>query len=174
MPNAKEDLQQLKGIGRVLVKRLQDAGLDSFVKIAQASEDDLKKVKGINPNQIGSILEQAQQLSETSQAGHQAPIEALQLRLTEVKQKVQTLAETTRGRFQEELDGKWGKKLHSDLVRIEDALALLGEAGKKGAKRTGKALVKAQKRVDGLEDATLKKVRKGIKRARKAVLKALR
>ena len=174
MTDTKENLQQLKGIGRVLVKRLQEAGLDSFAKIAQAGEEELLKINGINPHKISSILEQATLLSEAAHAGHQARFEALQLRLSEVKEKVQTLAETTRERFQEELAGKWGKKLSSDLVRIEDALGLICDCGKKGAKRAGKALVKAQKRVDGLEDASLKKVRKGLKRARKAVLKALK
>jgi hypothetical protein len=173
MVNVKEDLLQLKGIGRVLVKRLQEAGLDSFAKVAQAGEAELLKINGINPHKVSSIVEQAKLLSEAAHAGHQARIETLQLRLTEVKEKVQALAETTRERFQQELAGKWGKKLSSDLVRIEDALGLVVDGGKKSAKRAGKALDKAQKRVDGLEGASLKKVHKGFKKARKAVLSAL-
>jgi ElaB/YqjD/DUF883 family membrane-anchored ribosome-binding protein len=84
------------------------------------------------------------------------------------------VAESVRQRFQEEMDGKSGKKLSSDLVRMEDTLELLSDGGKKSTKRARKALGKAQKRVTGLEDANLKKVGKGIKKARKAVAKALK
>jgi len=171
------ELQQLKGVGRILGKRLYDAGFDSFAKIAQAGEEGLKKVRGVNPRYISSILEQAQQLSEaahTGHTGHPARVEALQQRLSEVKEKVETLAETTRKRFQEEMSGKVGKKLTSDLVRIEAALERMHDGGKNCSKRAGKALAKAQERVAGLEDVSLKKVRKGLKRARKAVLKALK
>ncbi|HEY5512548.1 MAG TPA: helix-hairpin-helix domain-containing protein [Geomonas sp.] len=168
------DLEQLKGVGKVLAKRLYDAGFDSFAKIAQAGEEGLKKVRGVNPRYLGSILEQARQLSETAHTGRQARVEVLKQRLTEVKEQVQVLTETTRQRFQEELSGKSGKKLTSDLVRIEDALEQMNVGGKKKSKRAGKALIKAQKRVAGLEDASLKKVHKGLKRARKTMLRALR
>jgi hypothetical protein len=170
-----DDLRQLKGIGKILVQRLQDAGLDSFAKIAEAGEEKLKEVSGINPRNIASILEQAKQLAETSPSENAAGIETLQLRLGEVKQKIQTLAETARERFQEELAGKWGKKLSADLVRIEDALERINFEGKKGSRRAGKALGKVDKRVSGLAgDASLKKVRKTLKRARKAVKKAVK
>lgn len=169
-----DDLRQLKGIGTILVKRLQDAGLESFAKIAQAGEPELKKISGINPRNIANILEQAKQLAETS---HSEPvhIETLHLRLGEVKQKIQTLAETARERFPEELAGKCGKKLSADLVRIEDILDRLNFEGKKGSRRASKALGKVDKRVSGLaEDASLKKVRKTLKRARKTVQKAVK
>ena len=168
-----EDLMQLKGVGRVLGKRLFDAGFDSFAKIGQASEEDLKKVRGIAPRNVASILAQASELSKLDHSDKQAREEALQQRLSEVKVQLQSLAGTTRVRFQDQLAGKAGKKLSTDLVRIEDALERVHDGGKKGAKRAGKALAKAQKRVEGLEVASLKKVRKGLKKARKAVLKAL-
>jgi len=165
--------QQLKGVGRILAKRLFDAGYDSFAKIAQAGEEGLKKVRGIPPRSVGSLLAQAKELAAVAHADGQSREEALQQRLCEVKGLLQSLAVTTRQRFQDELAGKSGKKLAADLVRIEDALERVHDGGKKGAKRAGKALAKAQKRVAGLEEASLKKVRKGLKRARKAVLKAL-
>jgi DNA-binding transcriptional MerR regulator len=166
------DLQQLKGVGRVLGKRLYDAGFNSFAKIAQAGEEGLKKVRGVSPRAISSILEQAKQLSEAPQLGGAERDEAVQKQLSEVREKIQTLAQAVRERFQEELAGKCGRKLTSDLVRIENALEQMDDGGRK-RKRAGKALIKAEKRVAGLEDASLKKVRKGLKRARKAVLKAL-
>ena len=175
MEQAAEDLRKLKGIGNMLVKRLQEAGLDSFAKVALAGEEDLKKIKGLNPNNISSIKTQAQQLAQSDQSETVTGIEGLEKRLGEVKLKVQTLAETTRERFQEELAGKWGKKLSCDLGRIEETLNLLNLDGKRGSKRAGKALSKVYKRVAGLkEDASLKKVHKTLKRARKAVEKAVK
>jgi hypothetical protein len=169
------ELQQLKGIGRILAKRMQNAGLDSFAKIAQAGEDELKKIGGIKPHNISSIQEQAKQFAEASHSEKLARVEALQQRLTEVKEQVQTLAEGTRQRFQEVMGGKCGKKLSADLVRIEDTLQGIDFKSKKGARRASKALDKVTKRVTGLaEDASLKKVRKTIKRARKAALKAVK
>lgn len=173
MVQTAEELQQLKGVGRILAKRLYDAGFDSFAKIAQAGEEGLLKVRGVTPRYLGTILEQAKQLAEAAHHDRPARAEAIQQRLSEVKEQLQTLAESARQRFQQDLAGKAGKKLTSDLVRIEDALERLGDGGKKSYKRAGKALIKAEKRVTGLEDCSLKKVRKGLKRARKAVLKAL-
>jgi hypothetical protein len=167
------DLLQLKGVGRILGKRLFDAGFDSFAKIAQAGEEGLKKVRGISPRYLGIIVEQAKQLSQTAHHDQPARAEARHQRLSEVKEQVQSLAESTRERFQQELTGKAGRKLTSDLIRIEDALELLSDGGKKKSKRADKALTKVQKRVEGLEDVSLKKVRKALKRARKAVVKAL-
>ena len=173
MTQTAQDFQQLKGVGRILAKRLFDAGFDSFAKLAHADKDALAKVRGLPPRSIASILAQARELSKASNADRQARAEALTKRLSEVKEQVQTLAQATRQRFEQELAGKSGKKLTCDLVRIEDALERLSDGGKKGSKRAGKALVKAEKRVAGLEQASLKKVHKGLKRARKAVLKAL-
>jgi excinuclease UvrABC nuclease subunit len=168
------DLKQLKGVGEILAKRLYDAGFDSFAKIAQAGEEGLKQVRGISPRAIGSILAQAKQFSESTQPGHAGRTEAVKKQLSEVQEKVHTLAQVTRERFTEALAGKSGKKLTSDLVRIEDVLVKMVDGSKKRSKRAGKALIKAEKRIAGLENASLKKVHKGLKRARKAMLKALK
>lgn len=167
------DLQQLKGVGRILAKRLYDAGFDSFAKIGQAGEAGLKKVRGVSPRYLISIVEQARQLSESAHPGHVSAAEALQQRLSGVKGKLRTVAGDARERLGDKLEGKSGKQLSSDLIRIEDALQRMSEVGKKGAKRAGKALAKTEKRVAKLEGASLKKLHKGLKKARKAVLKVL-
>jgi hypothetical protein len=175
MEQTAADLRQLKGIGTILVKRLQEAGLDSFAKIAEAGEEELTKINGINPLKIHSIQEQAKQLAAAEHPEKPAAAEALRQRLSEVKELVHTLAESTRERFQQKLDGKCGKKLVCDLTRVEETLERVNFEGKKGTRRAGKALKKVQKRVAGLAaDAGIKKVRKALKRARKAVLKAVR
>jgi len=170
------DLQQLKGVGRVLGKRLQEMGLDSFEKIAAMGEDELIKVSGINPRNVKSILGQARELAEAEPSAREERVKALKQLLSEVREKVQTLAEGARERFQEELSGKAGKKLSSDLGKVLNVLEKMDQSrksGKRCSRRAGKALNKAEKRVAGLEEASLKKVRKGLKKARKAVLKVL-
>ncbi|HJV64995.1 MAG TPA: helix-hairpin-helix domain-containing protein [Geomonas sp.] len=173
MVHTAEDLQQLKGVGRILAKRLYDAGFDSFQKIADAGEEGLQRVRGISPRSIASILEQARQLAEAQHPDHPEREEALKRLVAEVREKIESLAKNARDRFQQKLEGKTGKKMTSDLVRIEDALQQMGAGGKKRAKRTSKALTKAGKRVAGLEEASLKKIRKSLKRARKAVARAV-
>jgi predicted RecB family nuclease len=175
MEQAATDLLQLKGIGRVLVKRLQDAGLDSLTKIAQSGEEELTKISGINHLKISSIVDQAKLLAEVEPAAEPGAADALQQRLAEVQEQVRTLAEASLERFQQELEGKPGKKLVSDLARLERTLGLISFEGKKKSRRSGKALKRVQKRMAGLAaDAGLKKVRKTLKRARKAVLKAVK
>ena len=167
------DLQQLKGVGRVLSKRLQEMGLDSLEKIAQAGEEVLKKISGINPRMVTSILQQAKALSEAPSAAAEERAEAMKNHLAELKGKVQGLIDVTWQRFPDELTGKHGRKISKDLVRIVAGLEKIGECGKKRCKRAGKALIKAEKRVEGLQEASLRKVHKGLKKARKAVLKVL-
>lgn len=174
MVQSTTDLKRLKGVGMVLGKRLQDAGFDSFAKIAEAGEEGLKKVQGVSPRAISSIVEQSRQLAGVARLQETEPADAMQQRVAEVRDKVETLAEKTRDRFAQEMSERCGRKLSSDLNRIEMALLQMHDFGKKRLKRADKALIKAEKRITGLEDASLKKVRKGFKRAKKAVLKALR
>jgi hypothetical protein len=173
MPQSTADLQQLKGIGAARAKRLSDAGLDTFAKIAQAGEKALKGLPGMNPNAAASILEQARQLAHLQAPGSPSREERMKQHLMEVRQQVEAVAQATKERFQQDLAGKRGKKLSADLIRMEDALMRMDGKGKKRRKRAEKALTVAEKRISGLNDVSLKKVRKGLKRARKAVLKAL-
>ncbi|MBU5613777.1 helix-hairpin-helix domain-containing protein [Geomonas azotofigens] len=173
MVQSAADFRRLKGVGAILGKRLYDAGYDSFAKIAQAGEEGLKKVRGVNRRHIGSILEQARELAGLEQDQRQAPAQLMQQRVVGMREKVEILAQTTRDRFTGEISEKCGRKLGADLERIENALSQMHDFGNKRSKRFVKILTKAEKKVTGLEEASLKKVRKGFKKARKAILKAL-
>lgn len=173
MVNSVADLQQLKGVGAATAKLLQDAGYDSFASIAEAGEDGLKKVRGLHPRGIRSIVEQARNLSAEEQLESPQQQETIDEQLGEVREKIQSLAESARERFQQRLTGKKGKRLSSDLLRIEDTLEQMTGGGKKRRNRAGKALRKAQKRLAGLENASLKKIRKSVKRARKVMQRAV-
>lgn len=172
MAKSAADLQQLKGVGAVLAKRIFDAGFDTFDKLAQAGEEGLKKIPGIPSRAIASIVEQARQRADVKPEASPERKEAIKRHLLEVRQRVEALAQSARERFQQKLAGKQGKKLSSDLIRMEDALTQMDSGGKKQSKRAEKALTKAEKRIAGLDEAGLKKVHKGLKKARKAVLRA--
>lgn len=173
MAKATTDLQQLKGIGRVLAQRLKDAGIESYDGIVESGAEGLKKIRGIKPHAISSILVQAEELSHGKKTPKAERIEAIKGRISGLREKVHYFAEETRVRFHEDLEGKCGKKLAGDLERVLQALDRMNDAKLKRLKGAGRGLDKAQKRMDGLEGAGIKKVRKGLKKARKTLLKAL-
>ena len=45
--NPMQELQQIRGIGKVLAQRLIDAGNDSCAKVAALGEEGLKQFKGL-------------------------------------------------------------------------------------------------------------------------------
>lgn len=164
-----KELQQIRGIGEVLSVRLIESGHDSFKKIVKLGDGGLRKVKGINPLSIPGILEQARQLNASDPRDREKRVAALQESLLGLRQSVQELTANARDRFSEKLSGKTGRRLTESLVRFIEALeAVEGRADKK-VKRTGKVLHKAGEHLEGLADAGLKDLRKGLKRARKAL-----
>lgn len=167
------NLQQIKGIGKVLGRRLHEAGLDSFKKIAETGEEGLAKIRGITHRNLNPILEQAKEFASAAPEAGRERLEAMKLHLSDVKEKVHVVADAARERFQEGVSDKSGKKISCQLVRLTEALEKLEECGKKRCKRAAKALVKVENRMEGLEEASVKKMKKGLKKARKAVAKAL-
>jgi len=175
MPQSASDLQQLKGVGNILVQRFKEAGFDSFAKVAQASGEELGRIKGLNARNIPSIQEQARLLEQAEPEDGQKGLELILERRAEVLGRVQALAEAARDRFPEKIDGKCGRKLAGELVSIGETLTQLNLMGKKSVRRAGKALAKVEKRLAELtDDASLKKVQKTFKRARKAAQKTIR
>jgi hypothetical protein len=167
-----KDLQQIRGIGEILARRLLEEGHDSFSKIAALGEDGLRKIKGINPRAVPSILAQAASLAADETTGRDERIKALKSSVAALRSSVEELTASARDRFAEKLAGKTGRKLTGALVSFIDTLEKIeGNAGKR-LKRTGKSLVKAEQRLEGLAEEGLKELRKGLKSARKALQKA--
>lgn len=166
-----KDLQKIRGIGEVLSRRLLAEGHDSFSKIVQLGEDGLKKVTGINPHAIPSILQQAASLAVEEDSDRAVRIKALQDSIGALRNSVQDLTASARERFTEKLAGKTGLKLTEYLVRFIDALEKAENGAEKRIKKTGKGLLKAEQRLEGLADTGLKELRKGLKKARKALQK---
>lgn len=161
-------LTRLRGVGEVLAARFVDAGLDSFGKIAAAGEDGLKKIRGINPRAVSSILAQATELSAETSAKSVSQVHEQAALLAD---RIQVIAEMVRDRFGEELQGKAGKKVERDMLRIADVLDQASSKFRKKKKRVVKRLVKAQKRLATAESAGLRELRKRLKKTRKSLVK---
>lgn len=168
-----QDLQQIKGIGEILAKRLCEAGINSLSDIVKAGESGLKAIKGINPRIVQSILDQAVKLQAESTSSKAERIAKVKECCSALRASVQSIAESARQRLGETLAGKPGAKLASTIVRFIDTLDKVEDSAHKRVKRAGKALLKAERRLEALSDAGHRDLRKGIRRARKSLRRAL-
>jgi helix-hairpin-helix protein len=169
MKKSIDGLQQLKGIGDVLAARLVAAGLDTFAKVAAAREDELREMPGINPRLIPSIIAQAADLAAQAANGRAGKVAELKQLAASLKEKVQEIALSVRDRFQDEIAGKTGRKLEKEIVKVISSLEKVEQRMETKVKKSGKGLVKAERRLEGLAEAGLKKVDKGLKKARKSL-----
>ena len=169
MSDPVQELQQLAGVGAVTARRLVAAGLDTFPAIVEAGEEGLRAIPGINPRSIPAILEQAATLSGPSEPATPDPTDELKVMVADLRAAIQEIAAAARERFPEALAGKIGHKLTRNIVAGLDALYAIEELLERRPKRSRKALAKARKRLDGLPEAELSDIRKGLKRVRKAL-----
>lgn len=66
-----KELQNLKGIGEVLSRRLVESGYDTLAKIAAAEEKELERITGLNQQKVLSVLTQARKMAlEAEQRRH--------------------------------------------------------------------------------------------------------
>lgn len=164
-----KELEKIKGIGAVLAKRLADAGHDTAAKVAAAGEEGLRKIKGINPRAIPSIVAQAAELAKEKGKEKAKLVEELKAAATTLREQVEGIARSVRDRFGDELQGKTAKKIEKEVLKVVGALERVeGRLGKR-TRRAGKGLAKAERRLAGLADAGLKGVGKGLKKARKSL-----
>lgn len=168
-----QDLQQIKGIGEILAKRLCEAGIDSFVAITKAGEVGLKAIKGINPRIIQSIIEQATKLQTDALSSKAERIAKVKESCLTLRNSIQIIAESARQRLGKTLDGKPEEKLSTTLIRLFDTLDKVENVAHKRLKRAVKAITKAEQRIELLVDAGHKDLRKGLKKARKSLRRAL-
>lgn len=63
MMKAMKELQQLKGIGKVLSRRLIEASYNTIAKVAAAEENGLKRIQGMHPQKVRSIVTQAREMT---------------------------------------------------------------------------------------------------------------
>lgn len=164
-----QELQQIHGIGKVLAQRLIAAGNDSCAKVAALGEEGLKQFKGINPRAIPAILEQAAQLAKQDGNDREARIAALKEFAATLRQSVQNLTASARAHLADDLSKKAERKLTDALIDFLLTLEKVEARAHKRIKRTGRGLAKAGARLEGLGESDPKTLRKGLKRANKAL-----
>lgn len=64
------ELQELKGVGKVLSHNLCKASYDSISKVAAATEKGLERVSGFSPKKARDISTQARDLTGHAEKGH--------------------------------------------------------------------------------------------------------
>ncbi len=67
MKNEMKELQKLKGIGKVLAQRLIAASYSSIAKVAAAEEHGLKRIPGMNPKKVQTIVTQAREMTAAAE-----------------------------------------------------------------------------------------------------------
>jgi predicted flap endonuclease-1-like 5' DNA nuclease len=67
MKKEMKELQKLKGIGKVPSKRLVEASYSTIAKVAAAEENGLKRIPGMNPQKVRSIVTQAREMTAAAE-----------------------------------------------------------------------------------------------------------
>ncbi|SDL40678.1 Helix-hairpin-helix domain-containing protein [Geoalkalibacter ferrihydriticus] len=71
MEKQMKELQKLKGIGKVLARRLVESSYDTIGKVASAQEKSLERIEGMHQQKIRSIVAQARNMTgETEKSDH--------------------------------------------------------------------------------------------------------
>jgi hypothetical protein len=166
-------LIKLRGVGDVLAKRLVESGLDDYEKVAAAGEEGLLKIKGMNPRAVPAIVSQAVEMAANSRSGKSKREEELKHAAVLLKERVQVVAVDVRNRFNEEITGKMGKKVEKEILKVISSLEKVETKLRTRGKRAARGLAKAEKRLDGLQEVGLNKVRKGLQKARKSLKRVL-
>ncbi len=64
-----KELQQLKGIGKVLSQRLVENSYDTISKVAAAQTKGLERIAGMNPKKVRTIVAQAREMTGEAEKG---------------------------------------------------------------------------------------------------------
>jgi hypothetical protein len=166
-------LIKLRGVGNVLANRLVEAGFDSYDKIVVAGEEGLNKIKGMNPRAVPGILSQAEEMLADINAGKNRREEELKQAAQALREHVQGVAADLKDRFSADLAGKMGTKIEKEIMKVIVSLEKVETKLPVRGKKAAKGLAKAEKRLSGLQEAGLNKVRKGLQRARKSLKRVL-
>ena len=67
MKKEMKELQELKGIGKVLSQRLVEASYSTIARVAAAEEHGLKRIPGMNPQKVRSIVTQAREMTSADE-----------------------------------------------------------------------------------------------------------
>lgn len=169
MITAMKELQKLQGVGEILSKRFIEAGYDTFSKIAAAGEEGLRKIPGVNPRVLRSIVAQAAAMETAPSRNRTEKTKQLKLRVSAMEEKVQEIALSMHDRFKDELSGKPGKRLQKQIVKLICALERVELKLETKVKKAGKTLLKAEGKLEGLTMSGLKKIGRQLRKTRKTL-----
>jgi hypothetical protein len=170
MKKTMKELQKIKGIGEILTKRFIKAGYNSFEAIVAAGEEGLKKIKGVNPQVIPSILEQATALAAECRAERARKVAKIKATAAAIREQVEGISKAIKDRPGYELQGKVGSKIQTQLSKMLTALEKVEGSLEKRVKRAGKKLAKAGKCLAELSaDTGIKGIGSSLKKARKSL-----
>lgn len=163
-------LQKITGLGEILAKRLINAGYDSYESIVAAGEDGLSKIKGLNPHTIPSLIEQATKLAAEINEQRSRKVAEIKAAAATIREQVEGIGRAIKERPGEELQGKIGGKIETQLSKMLTALEKVEGSLEKRLKRAGKKLAKAGKCLATLStDTGIKGIGSRLKKARKSL-----
>lgn len=70
-----KELQQLKGVGKILSQRLAENGYDTISKVAAAQTKGLERIAGMHPKNVRAIVTQAREMTGEAEKGRHAWLE---------------------------------------------------------------------------------------------------
>ncbi len=172
MKKGLKELLLIKGVGEILAKRFLRAGYDTFDRIIAAGEEGLKSIQGVNPKAIPSIIKQAGALAAEISAARDKKVAALKKAAADIRKQVESMSETVKAQRGEELWGKSGKRIETELRKMITALERTESKMGKRVKRAGKGLAKAGHSLSGLTpDIEAEAIERKLKKARKSLKK---
>lgn len=170
-----DDLRRIRGIGDVLERRLRESGVSSFDDIVGGGEPLLKGIRGLNPRQIPSILEQAARLAAESNDQRHERVARVRERAQALRILVQDLVASLRGGLASELSPKKERKLSFTFSRLIDMIGKIEEFEGKRLRSVEKALDRVEKRIGSLSgDAGYGRVRRRMKKSGKTLERIFR
>jgi predicted flap endonuclease-1-like 5' DNA nuclease len=70
-----QELQKLKGVGKVLSQRLAENSYDTIAKVAAAQEKGLERISGLHPKKVRAIVTQAREMTRETEKGRHTWLE---------------------------------------------------------------------------------------------------
>lgn len=172
MQDAIKQLQQLKGVGAALAKRLVEAGFDTLPRLANATAGELATIKGLPAEAIPALQEQARAL-----AGPTVADKSLTVMLEDTERLrlgVASLVTQLRDHHAEGDDGKALRQLRKEISRVLATLERVDATLSEQLLRLGKKLSKADARLGTVAADDLETLTKGLRHTRKAIDKVVR
>lgn len=175
MESTVKQLQQIKGVGDVLARRLAEAGFDTLPRLAAATEQDLAEIKGLPPTAIPEILGQARELAVSTLGEVDDRSLAKMLEdIERLRTGVTSLVIRLRDQQSEDDGGKARRQLRKEIPRVLATLERIEASLSEQLSRLLKKLAKADAKLAGSDQRDLEALTKGLRQTRKAIDKIVR